>query len=243
VVPAEDDYFVLYVPLSANVQIMNTSYFSLPYEGVSSIIFTGINNLPYVSVSNTTLLLNELCDGNSEVAERWGSFSIKYIVVYTNVQSTYNMSDLLSRLSTQSGIVEVANLPSVVVYRNEYAKPVVYADSSNATTQITYHDPTSYKVTANSTSPYLLVLNQAYSSGWIALVNGTALPTVAHIKDANDFNGWYINYTGTMTIDIHYEPQTTYFISILVSIGVLIVILLYLVLATVRKVRLTPKSR
>ena len=234
-VAVDDEYFVLYVPLSPNVQIMNTSYFSLPYGGVSSSIFTGINNLPYVSVSNTTLLLNELCDGNSEVAERWGSFSIKYIVVYTNVQSTYNMSALLSRLSTQSGIVEVANLPSVVVYRNEYAKPVVYADSSNATTQITYHDPTSYKVIANSTSPYFLVLNQAYSAGWTASVNGTKLTT--HIEDSNGFNSWYINYTGTMTIDVYYEPQTTYIASMTVSIVVLISVSLYVILATVRKVR------
>ncbi len=241
-VTVDDEYFVLYIPLAGNAEITNTSYFSLPYEGVNGGIFTQVNNLPYISASNTTLLLSELFDGSSEVAESWGSYSIKYIVVYTNVQSTYNMDALLSRLSTQSGIVKVANLPDVVVYQNEYAKPVIYTDNSNVTTQIIYHDPTSYKVLANSTSPYLLVLNQAYSSGWVASVNGTTLPTVAHIKEDNGFNGWYVNYTGAMTINIYYEPQTTYFVSTLLSTVGLITILLYLVLSTVIGVRRARKQ-
>lgn len=237
VVAADDEYFVLYVPLSPNPQIMNTSYFSLPFEGVNGGVFTQINNLPYVSFSNTTLLLNDLVKGDSQVGEIWGSYSIKYIVVYTNVQSAYNMTDLINRLSKQSGIVKVASLPDVVVYKNEYAKPVIYTNSPNATTQITYNDPSSYKVLANSTSPYLLVLNQVFASGWIASVNGTALPNEAHLKDDNGFNSWYINYTGTMTIDIYYEPQTIYFMSTIVSTIVLVVIVLYLVLATVKDVR------
>ena len=131
-------------------------------------------------------------------------------MVYTNVQSSYNMNDMLNRLSTQNGIVKVASFPDVVVYQDEYAKSVVYANGSNVATQITYNDPTSYKVRANSTLPYILVLNQDYSSGWMASVNGTTLPSADHIKEANGFNGWYINYTGSMTIGLYYEPQTTF---------------------------------
>jgi len=235
-VAADNEYFVLYVPPAlGNTQIMNTSYFSQPYEGVSSGVFTQVNNLPYVSASNTTLFLNELINGSSEVGESWGSYSIKYIVVYTNVQSTYNMTDLLSRLSTQNGIVKVANLTDVIVYENIFAKPIVYSNSSSTTTEITYHDPTTYKVQANSTSPYFLVLNQAYSTGWTATVNGTKLTT--HIEDSNGFNSWYINYTGNMTIDIYYEPQTAYIASMIISIIVIILISLYVILATIRNVR------
>ena len=190
--------------------------------------------MPFVSSSNTTLLLSELFNGSSEVAEPWGACSIKYIVVYTNVQSTYNMTDLLSRLSAQSGIEKVAILPSVVVYQNEYAMPIIHTNSSDAAIQITYHDPTSYSVLVNSTSPFLLTLNQVYSTGWQASVNGTTLPSADHIKEDNGFNSWLINYTGTMTIDVNYEPQTTYFSSILVSSGIIIVILLYLFIVTLR---------
>jgi hypothetical protein len=240
-VAADNEYFVLYVPLVANnVQIMNTCYFSLPYEGIISGIFTQVNNLPYVSASNTTLLLNQLFNGSSEVGESWGSYSIKYIVVYTNVQSVYNMTALLSRLSTQDGIVKVANLTNVIVYQNNFAKPIVYANNSDTSTKIVYHDPVTYKVQANSTSPYSLILNQVYSAGWTASINGTRLTT--HTEDNNGFNSWYINYTGTMTIDIYYEPQTNYLASMTASIAVLIVILLYLVLATVRNIKRTRKQ-
>ena len=74
---AGSEYFVLYAPPPlGNSQITNTSYFSLPYEGVSSGIFTQVNNLPYVSASNSTIFLNELING-SEVGENWGSFQHK----------------------------------------------------------------------------------------------------------------------------------------------------------------------
>lgn len=235
-VPYDNENFVLYAPLNGNAQIMNTSYFSGSYEGVNYGIFTQVNNLPYISVFNNTQLLNELFSGSSTVGESWGLDSIKYIVVYTNVESTYNMSNLLNLLSRQNGIVKVANLSDVVVYQDEYAKPVAYANSSNATTQIIYHDPTSYKVLASSTSPYLLVLNQAYSSGWLASVNGTTLPSADHEK-VNGFNVWFINYTGTMTINIHYGPQMAFLVSTMVSVGVLLVVLLFVGLATVIDVR------
>ena len=239
-VGADNEHFVLYLPEDMNVEIMNTSYFSqLVFEGVSGVVFYGVNNLPCVSLSNSSLLLNGLLDGNSQVGEIWGNDSIKYIVVYTNVIDYYiapnNVNDILSRLSAQSGIVKVASFPDVVVYQDNYAKPVVYANSSNATTEITYHDPTMYKVQANSTSPYTLVLNQVYSTGWTASVNGTKLTT--HIEDNNGFNSWYINYTGDMTVEIYYEPQTTYIASMTVSIAVIISVSLYVILVSIRNVR------
>jgi hypothetical protein len=241
VVAANDEYFVLYLPvLPGNAQIANTSYFSQVSEGVNGGIFTNVNDLPYVSASNTTLFLNQLLNGDSDLGERWGLCSIKYIVLYTNVQNTdqiaYNMTDIMGRLSQQSGIVETANFPDVVVFQNTYAKPVVYSNSLNATTKIAYHDPTSYRVEVTSTSPYLLVLNQAYSTSWTAFVNNTLLSANAHTKDDNDFNCWYVNCTGTMTIDIYYEPQTIYFVSTLISSGVLAAVLFCLVFATVIRV-------
>jgi len=240
-VTASNEYFVLYIPPPfANDQITNTSYFSLPYEGINGAIFNLVNDLPYISVSNATTFINQLFNGNGEVGKQWGIYSIKYIVVYTNVQSTYDITDLLSRLSTQSGIVKVANLTDVVVYQNNFAEPIVYANSSSTSTKITYHDPTTYKVQATSTSPYFLVLNQVYSSGWIASVNGTKLTT--HTEDSNGFNSWYINYTGNMTIDIYYEPQTTYIASMIVSITVIISASVYIVLATVRNVKRKQKQ-
>ena len=238
IVQADNGYFVLYVPLpngSGNVGIMNTSYFSLPYEGVVSGIFSQVNNLPYISPSNGTSLLNQLINGNSEVGESWGSYSIKYVVVYTNVLSEYNVTDVLYRLSNQTGIVQVAKLPDVVVFQNNFAKPIVYASNQTTSIKINYQDPTTYKIQASSASPYFLVLNQIYSSGWTASVNGTKLTT--HSENGDGFNTWYINYTGNMIIEIYYTPQTTYIVSLLVSIIVLISTSLYIILVTLRNIK------
>jgi hypothetical protein len=95
----------------------------------------------------------------------------------------------------------------------------------------------------NSTLPFLLTLSQSYSTGWVASVNGTTLPSADHIKEENtDFNGWLINSNGTMTIDLKYKLQTTYFSSLLVSSGILIGILLYLLLATLKNVKKTRRT-
>jgi hypothetical protein len=129
------------------------------------------------------------------------------------------MDNILNRLSSQNGLKEVVRLPNVIVYENLYAKPVVYAEDSGTTTKITYHDPTTYEILANSTSPYLLVLNQAFSNNWVASVNGTILPSSVHFQNDDGFNGWYINYTGAMNIKIYYAPQTIYLASTLVSVS------------------------
>jgi hypothetical protein len=235
-VNSQSNYFVLYLPLvSANVQIANTTYFSLPYEGVNSAIYLQINDLPYISPYYVPQYITELTNWSSQVGQSWGSESIKYIVVYTNVESNYNMTQILDDLSRQSGIAEVASMTDVVVYQNIYAKPLVYAD--NASTQITYQDPTMYKVQVNSTFPYYLVLNQGYSTGWIASVNGTVLTTHTEINNEfnNGFNSWYVNYTGNMNIEIYYEPQSIYLVSVTVSIAVLVSAIFYVIFASARK--------
>jgi hypothetical protein len=236
-VTADDKYFVIHIPSSPNVQILNTTYFSLPYEGID---FGGIiraSSLPYVSTFNTSLLLNELFDENSEIGEKWGNLSIKYIVVYTNVKSTYDINAILNRLSRQKGIAKIVNLTEVIVYENKYAKPVVYADNSNVAIKILHHDPTSYKIIVNATSPFHLILNQAYSSDWLASINGTVLLKKAHNRDINGFNKWYINYTGTMTVDIYYAPQTIWLTFMLFSYSVVAILLFYLIFITVSKER------
>ena len=233
-VSSNGDYFVLYVPLDTNLQIRNSTYFSQVYEGINMGAFTEVNNLPYVSVTNSSLFLGELMSGASGLAEQWGSFSVRYVVVYTDVLSAYDMSDILTRLSMQEGLVEVEHFPGVVVFENEYARLVVYTNSSEADAQLIYNDPTLFKVQANSTVPFTIVFNQVYSGGWQAWVN-TTLQDSAHFKDPNGFNSWQIEKTGNMTIDIYYEPQTSYRISTIISIITLIAVLVYLLLVLIRK--------
>jgi hypothetical protein len=235
---ADNEFFVLYVTSEpGRAQIPGTHYFSQMYEGLNGAVFTDVNNLPYVSPPNSTLFINELLNGSTNVSEHWGAYSIKYIVIYMNVETGYNNTEILNRLSSQSEMVKIVNLPEVVVYKNDYARPIVYTSNLNAKVEITYHDPTSYKLTATSTTPYLLTLNQAYSAGWAASVNEVALSDSQHVKDSNGFNGWYINQTGNMTIEIYYQPQTAYTICFLFSTGVIIAMISYLIIATVKHSR------
>lgn len=237
IVGTDYEHFVLHLPYlpgtAGNILIMDTSYFSGTYEGVNSVIYYGVNNLPSVSISNSSKIMKGLLSGSSQVAEKWGSSSIQYVVVYTNVVAPYKISDLLNNLSLQIGLVKVASLPDVVVFKDLYARPVVYVESANVIAQIISHDPTSYTIRARSSSPFLLKLNQAYSDGWQASVNGTSLVSGNHVSVPNGLgipiNGWQINQLGTLSINIYYKPQTAYVISLLFSIGVFFVILLSLV--------------
>ena len=222
------DYFVLYVPFDTNLQISNSTYFSQVYEGVNMGAFTEVNNLPYVSVTNSSLFLAELMSGASGLAEQWGNFSVRYVVVYTAVLSAYNMSDILVRLSSQEGLVEFDRLPGVVVFENQFAKPVIYTDNTNVELRILRNNPTSFNVQANSTGPFTIVFNQVYSKNWRVEVNGTALPESTHFQDQNGFNSWQIDQNGSTTIDLYYEPQTTYLISTIVASIALVSVLLYL---------------
>jgi hypothetical protein len=234
-VHAEDEYFVLYIPLNPNVQIQST-YFSGEYEGVNEAIFTQINNLPYISAPRTSALIQELlASNNSQFAERWGALSIKYIVVYTNAQNSSITQGAVNHLSEQNGMIRSANFSDVMVFQNNYAKPVVYTDSSNATLKIVYQDPTLYKIVANATYPYKIVLNQVYSDGWIASINGSTVSSELHTNDSNGFNEWQINVTGMTTIELSYGPQATYVVSMAISVAVIIIIVLYLFISMLKR--------
>ncbi len=229
VVNAQDEYFVLYVDIG-NALITNSSYFSQPYSGVSASIYTLTNNIPIVSEANTSRLLNDLFSKDSNISSKWGSYSIKYIVIYTNVKSAYNIPELVDILSNQTGIVKSASLPDVLVFENEYAKPIVYSD--RASTVITYHDPTTYKIAANSSSPYTLTLNQAFSSGWVASIDGAKITN--HSQNKAGFNSWYIENIGNADIEIYYEPQTIYDLSLAFSMIVFVLMVVLIIILTLR---------
>jgi hypothetical protein len=234
----DNEFFVLYVTSEmGRAQILNSSYFSHMYQGVNGALFTDVNSLPYISSLNSTAMINELVNGTEDVSAQWGNYSIKYIVLYKNVDTGYNNTDIINRLSNQSGLVEFFNSENVIVFKNNDAKPVVHSDNSCASIIITYHDPTMYKVDVNSTSPYKLTLNQAFSSGWTVSVNGVALSDSEHFIDSNGFNCWSINESGKMAITIYYKPQSIFIVGFIISTGVLIAMIAVLIYSLLKKCR------
>jgi hypothetical protein len=232
-------HFVLYLPLQNNIQINNTQFFSNTYQGVNRAILTDINDLPYVSVQNSTLLLNDLLNGDRQFAITCGFLGIGYIVVVTNAIAQDNGVDLTQRLSQQNGLVKVLSYPDVIVFEDMYATAVVYGFGGDVHTQITYQDPTSYKLISNSTTSFYLVLDQSFANGWTATVDGIQIPSTDHIDTPDGLNSWFINQSGKLNIVLYYQPQTEYFASFVFSIVFLIGLSAFLVVEGLRNIRST----
>lgn len=226
-VNANDNYFVLYWPIGGNIEIENNSTFNATYEGISNPIYK-INSIPFVNEIEGPFnySLQSLFNNNSQIAKQWGLMSIKYIVVLTNTSTDYTWNSLSDKLRNQTGINEVAKLPGIIVFEDEYAMPIIYSNTTNL--NITYHDPTNYKVSANSTTPFYIIFNQIYDSDWTLFVNGKELPNTAHIKINDFFNGWYVNSTGPSTLDLYYKEQSTYIITLVISMSVFFGVLFYI---------------
>ncbi len=93
--------------------------------------------------------------------------------------------------------------------------------------------PVHYKVNIkNTTQQFYLIFNNFFDRGWktYTIENGKEIqiPKENHFI-ANGFaNGWYINRTGDLELDIYYEPQKYYEIGIAISILTFIICIVFL---------------
>ena len=78
--------------------------------------------------------------------------------------------------------------------------------------------PTNYNLSVYSEGPFILILLESYSSSWKLRVNGKLVPETNHFMVNSYANGWIINETGNLTIDISNETQETLKASIIASI-------------------------
>ena len=98
------------------------------------------------------------------------------------------------------------------------------------------NSPTSYQVDVKSKGPFILVFLESYDEHWKISVNGDPIPETNHQR-ANTFaNGWLIDVTGNLTIDIYYETQTLLLISTLVSIILPILLLMVFSREEIKKI-------
>jgi hypothetical protein len=178
-------------------------------------------------------MANALLAGN-QTAQLLGAESVEFIVVYTNFLSSYNTTSLLTELSNLHGLNIAAKLTDMVIYYNQYSRPIIYANTSAVRTTITYHDPVLYVVHSEAVLPYTLVFNQAYSRGWILSINGTRVSADEHV-DLNGINEWNISVTGNVIIRIYYQPQSLYSIAFGISLTAMIGIFGFLFYSGIKK--------
>jgi hypothetical protein len=86
-------------------------------------------------------------------------------------------------------------------------------------------NPTKITATVDATQPFTLAISEALDSSWTAYVNGEQYkPTPLYLG----LQGFQINQTGTLNIDIEYEPQTWFFYGSIISATTLTVCAVYL---------------
>ena len=104
-----------------------------------------------------------------------------------------------------------------MVNGNESVGEVLQAGSTPVLSSIcTSLSETSWKITTNSTGPFMLDLSMPYDKGWKATVNGVQ---VAPVQIDGSIVGFWINMTGPLNIVVNYGPQSTYNIGLYLGIG------------------------
>jgi hypothetical protein len=75
--------------------------------------------------------------------------------------------------------------------------------------------PTLWKVSANTTEPFVLAFLEAYDPLWHAYINGEKIRSIPLY---NVINSFWINQTGQLEITIEYEPQRWFYIGCAISL-------------------------
>jgi hypothetical protein len=121
--------------------------------------------------------------------------------------------------SKSSGTLNLSAIVTVAIYTTTPSIGITYLDnfhlldlallrSGNSTPRLVLCEGTrtyfQIMVEAEQPSPIFIVLWDSYDSGWTAKIDGK---TLKHFRAFNWANGFYINGSGTMRIEIFYEPQ------------------------------------
>jgi len=113
-----------------------------------------------------------------------------------------------------------STLESIAIYK--YSPNTEYTPKQNFDHPINYQvifpNNSLIKAKVNSVPNSTLILNQSYSSGWLAISNGKILP---HVLVNNWANGWELNSINNQTIYIIFWPQLLEFIGFILLLSLL----------------------
>jgi hypothetical protein len=90
------------------------------------------------------------------------------------------------------------------------------------------HSPTSYTVHVESKGAFVLVFLESYDEHWKVSVNGISVSETNHYEVNAFANGWVINTTGELAISIEYETQSVFFESVIASLVLPALLLVFL---------------
>ena len=109
---------------------------------------------------------------------------------------------------------------------------------SNSSEALSYSftmvNPTRYVGQVNSTSPFILILNQEFNTNWGAHIDGEAVDSTSHFQANGYANAWYIDKPGSFEVVLEYRGQNYFYAGMGISALTFVSCLCYLGIDFVR---------
>jgi len=152
-----------------------------------------------------------------EVALYCNTFSVKKLYVANNMFmcKNWNWSDICNYLTDSSWDVLKH---SIFV---DMSPPNVPANESMVLPEgFTWSEvsPCKYEASLVSKGPFFVAFLETYDKQWKLRVNGKTVPESEHFKINTFGNGWFVNATGNLSLEITFETQDIIAPSIVISL-------------------------
>jgi len=157
----------------------------------------------------------------------WEKIEFEYIP--QKVSSNLKLNLRVNKNSNvQTYYAQFKNLTATPIYENNAYLISEEQENKNVDLRFYKISPVKYKVnTDNSNGGYVVAFLENYSNGWI-------LKTKNNVKIKHHFmingyaNAWYIpNEVNETEFEIYYQPQNIYYLGIFVSIGTIVLLIIY----------------
>lgn len=193
-------------------------------------------------------------DHMPDIVDILGMLNIRYILIHNDILGS-DTSQLQAFLNDPEYFIEAGSDTNFMLLelQPEYRIPSTYALAAGSTKPVpteikqnmqesgpwylpsnsddalsysfTMVNPTRYVGEVNSTSPFILILNQEFNTNWVAHIDGEAVDSTSHFQANGYANAWYIDKPGSFDVVLEYRGQNYFYagmgISALTFVGCL----------------------
>lgn len=176
--------------------------------------FRAAHSDPLQNLTSYARFLSSLSPVSKQV---FGNLSVYVLPKYLPaVAGVYNYN-----VATSSALAwseRTSNCPVFLSDNGRVPPPTVGLGGSNCdgpSLDVEKANPASYNVRVETAKPFLLVLLQNFDSEWSADVGSRPL---AHLEVNGFANAWWVNATGSLTVQITYGPVKTLYGVVIISV-------------------------
>jgi len=173
--------------------------------------------------------MDSIKQGNGS-RELFDALNIKYIIRRTDLMGASGFKDNYSWMDC-----EKLDYLTVCENRDDLKAFSIYpmnaTENTVAITDFTRVNPTLWYVNISAKKPFMLAFAETYNPLWEARIyeNGEKTGTVKPVELYGVINGYQINATGDLHLEMRYAPQDTFEATAAISLAVLLVCIFYLV--------------